>query len=498
MITPQQTAQIAQVLKANAPTPSGGGSGGGWYSQVTQSQPATQTASQPTKTQTASPISSDVQDAGTQLNSDMSDTSTNPLEKGVRASSDVATGVTNVAADVIPGGKTALGAVGKVAGAGVDAAGNIGNTLADLATKVHLMSPEQKAAYDKANSDFASSDSGKNISQIATDLAAAGNTAGTILGAEGGATAGDKAVGLAKTGTGAIKDAATSALKSDPVAQAAQKTAKDAATLKANIADATQRATPDYESMNPTQKANLRTQPAINGKERVPENTNVFGKRTPTPNAVETAGGTELGSIKGYKPSMTNLQVYHLGTSEVAKAENALMSSVEGEKVILPKKEMVSTVKKAVDAVTQKSLILTNADPYIKQYIRVTENAAKELPGTVKGVITLRRALDSAYKNARGRLAFSPDKLSSLDEIHEAGRDALNQKAISSAKNTDVAASFQKQFHILKALDEVGRRADREGGSGVARFMQQHPALVKGAKTVARTAGLGAIVHVAE
>lgn len=470
-----------------------------YASQVQGYKSATQTVTP--KTTSPSPISSDIQDAGSQLDTDMNDTSTNPLEKGVRAASDIATGVTNVAADVIPGGKAVLGAAGKVAGAGIDAAGNIGNTLADLATKVHLMSPEQKATYDKANSDFASSDSGKNISKIATDLAAAGNTAGTILGASEGAGAIDsgitKGANITKAGAGAVKDAATSALKGDPAAQAAQQAAKDAATKQANTAAAIKDATPDYESMNPTQKAKLRTQSAVNGVPRVQEGGTVKG-RTVTPTKSEIAAGTELSNVKGYSPSMTNLEKSNLIQSEITNQAKTVRAGLAKEGIAVPPKEVLGVVTRAINKIPDTSLLVSKADPVIKNYTRVVRNAITKAPGTMEGMLDVRQALDQAYNNARGGLAYNSDKLASIDEIHKAGRDALNNYITDKAKNTPYEASMKTQTNLYRALDEVGRRADREAGSSVGRFVQQHPTAVKIGKTVGRATGLGALVHLAE
>ena len=107
------------------------------------------------------------------------------IERGVGAASSAALAIPNVVADVIPGGKTALNAVGGAFNAATGAAGNIGNLLADISQKIGLMSPEQRAAYDKANADFANSESGKTTTNVADTLNSLGNIANTILGAKG-------------------------------------------------------------------------------------------------------------------------------------------------------------------------------------------------------------------------------------------------------------------------------------------------------------------------
>lgn len=116
------------------------------------------------------------------------------LQEGVRAASDAASAIPSTVADVIPFGKDALGAAGKVLTAATDTAGNIGNILASLTQKIGLMSPEQRAKYDKANQDFANSDAGQNVTNVADTLNNLGNIANIILGAKGGADAAQTAV----------------------------------------------------------------------------------------------------------------------------------------------------------------------------------------------------------------------------------------------------------------------------------------------------------------
>lgn len=447
------------------------------------------------KTPAENPIVSDVKDAGSKVEGDMSDTSTNPLEKGVRAASDVATGVTDVAADAIPAGKEALDTISNVTGAGIDAAGNIGNTLADLSQKLHLMSPEQREAYDKANSEFANSESGKTVTRIATDLAAAGNVAGTILGAGEGAGAVDSTISKVKEVAPAIKDTVVTAVKGTPEAQAAA-TAKAQAAIKAsNTAAGIKDATPDYDSMTPTQKAKLRTQPAVDGTPRVVENPNMTGKRTTTPTKSEIEAGTELANVKGYSPSMTNLEKSNLAQSEITTRAKALRTALGKEKILVPPKEALGVVTRAINKIPDTSILVSKADPVIRNYTRVVRNAIAKAPGTMEGMLDVRQAMDSAYNNARGGLAYGSDKLASIDEIHRAGRDALNKYITDKAKNTPYEASLKGQTNLYRALDEVGDRADREAGSAVGRFVQNHPVVAGLAKAGVKAAGFGAGLH---
>lgn len=133
----------------------------------------------------------DIQSAGDSVHSDIAGTDESsgksPLQRGIKATSDAASGVVNTVADVIPGGKAILGVASQALNAGTNVAGNIGNTLADLSQKIGLMSPEQRSKFDKANEDFANSSAGQKATNVAETLGNLGNIANTILGAEGGA-----------------------------------------------------------------------------------------------------------------------------------------------------------------------------------------------------------------------------------------------------------------------------------------------------------------------
>lgn len=191
MISSTQMAQLKQVVPPAGGTP-GSSPSGGWYSQVTGQQP-TSPALPTTPTTDSTPVVSNPLDDINKAGSDVSDAvdgtgnyeGKTPLMRGIGAASSAAMAIPNVVADVIPGGKSALNAVGTGFKDATDFAGNIGNTLADISQKVGLMSPEQRAAYDKANSDFANSDAGKQTTDLATTLQNLGNIANTILGAKG-------------------------------------------------------------------------------------------------------------------------------------------------------------------------------------------------------------------------------------------------------------------------------------------------------------------------
>lgn len=423
-------------------------------------------------------VGTDLSTAGGNAASTLQDDSKPTVVRGLEATNDVAGGAISAAAETLPQPvREAAGAVGK-------AGGDIVSWLGE------------KLGSTKMAQDFVTQhpDAAKTLSQYAEGGQAAGGLAGDILGAEGGATAGAKSIDLGKAGVSGAKNVVASSAANSTAQATADAAAKAAATGKANLADAISRSTPDFESMNPTQKSNLINQ-SVKGQPRVVENTKLGGKRTVTPNSKEIAAGTELSKVPGYDSKMTNLQIHNLGKAAIAGSAKTLESSLEGEKILVPPKEIMSVVKKAVAKVPNESLVLSKADPAIKQYLRVTQNAIEKSPGNLKGVLQVRKLMDTAYNNAKGKLAFSPDKISSLDEVHTAARDALNEHLIKTARSTPAEALLKSQSNIYKALDEVGRRATREAGSKAGRFVQQHPTITKIGRTAATVGGFGAAIH---
>ena len=240
---------MAQYGYTPPAAPAGGSNSGDWYSQVTAKTPGapvpvaspglpgSHAFATPTAPLVSNPVA-DINKAGADVNADIT-TPGNPIVQGTKAASDAAMAIPNVVADVIPGGKAALGAIGDIFGKATNIAGNIGNTMADITQKLGMMSPEQRAQYDKQAADFANSATGQDTTKIAETLNNLGNIANVILGAKGGAegaqTVADAvpgAIDTVKQGAATIKNAVTKT----PEETAAANAASDAAKIKA-VAD---------------------------------------------------------------------------------------------------------------------------------------------------------------------------------------------------------------------------------------------------------------------
>lgn len=246
------------------------------------------------------------------------------------------------------------------------------------------------------------------------------------------------------------------------------------------VQSALDRIAPDVNAMTDVQRTKLAGESVREGSATTPRlNEGGFLKgRTVNLTPAEKKAAQTLSEVPGYSPKLTNLETHNLIQKEIGSTADKLATSLQNEKQILPRKEIVSVVKKAVDEVPQESLLLQKSDPVIKNYMRVARNAVDQNDGTLKGVLDVRKTMDAAYENARGKLAFGSDKISALDDVHKAGRNALNDYLIEHANNTDVKALLQKQSQLYTADDAILPKVGGEAGSTVKRaynVVKEHP-----------------------
>lgn len=430
-------------------------------------------------------ISSDVQNAGEGVNDAITGQGNyegqGTLQRATGAVSEAAGAVPKVASELLPTPvKRALGAVG-------NAAGGIVNWLGDKLGNTKLAQDFVQNHPDAANA----------LSQMAGIGQNVGNTAGDILAVGGGTAATEGVASKAAEVAPKVGEMASNAAEkvTNTISGTASKLNPIKSPTQGEILDnAIKDATPSYSKklIGETVK-----QPDGSSVPRVQEGSGIIKGRTVTTSPLETEVGTELSKVPGYDSKATNLEKYNSVQPELKSRAQALTKSLADENVLRPPKEIINVVKKAINGTSDESLLLQKSDPAIKQYMRVVDNAVKSNDGTLLGELKVRQALDSAYKNARGKMAFGDGKISVLDEIHTSARDALNQDLIDHAKSTDVKSSLRSQWNLNRAADVLRDKAEVEGNSTVERLMKSHPVATKALKAVGRIAGVGEAVHIA-
>lgn len=305
------------------------------------------------------------------------------------------------------------------------------------------------------------------------------------LTAGGEAPEGDIKTGITdtvKSGVDTIKKVGDS-FKPSPEDLIAKQTAK-AEALKAN---ALKDVTPDYETATPTQKAKM----VANGE--VQEGGMTKG-RTLTSNPLHESAAEELSKLPGYDSAKTFLEKHRLAKQAFTDEAKNLETKLGDKKIVVPKRTMVKQIGSAIKQAADESLLIAKSDPVVDNFMRVVGRASSRVEGTLKGALDLKKQITSAYRNARGKLAFNSDKIAPLDDLNRAANNALKQFLIDHAPDAETEASFKRQFDLATAMENLVPKAVKEGGSSVERFIKKHPLVTKGAKTVGRYTGLGEVI----
>lgn len=346
---------------------------------------------------------------------------------------------------------------------------------------------------------FAQSHAGQTTARVATDLGNAGNIAGTITGLGEGADLANKGITALNTST----PGEPSGISSE-------------AQLQSRIQDAT-----------PAYNENMVGQNVMTADTVDAQGNPVKGKITPriaseggssklsttarpvTTSASETAAGTEANNIPNYPDKGTALEKM-LSTQDAisTEAENMrgslqaedkaspLDTTAEKTKVAdiiksnLPKEiqdklgyispadeaklpPAAKAYREALISNQEETLPKTAAGRYYQQVL----DAVKEYDGTREGKLDLRQTIDSAYKQARGKLAFGGDSGNAIDEVNSDIRKSLNKDLADTTKNSDTQASLKRQSNLYNHKEVLTEKAQAESNTNFGKLEQKYPSL---------------------
>lgn len=275
---------------------------------------------------------------------------------------------------------------------------------------------------------------------------------------------------------------------------------------------------------------------------RVNEGKGMLGNRTVNTSAGEAAQGQELANVENYPDKGTNLQKSQaVGTAIGQEAEN-MRGGLQTEDQQAPldteaqKTKVTNIVKSQLPADIQQSLgVLSPEDEQFMKdmsskagtpepeggfkdqpagrvpglpktaagrFYQAVSDAVKGYDGTREGILNLRQSIDSAYENARGKLAWGSDQSNEIDEVNRDIRNSLNKEMGDITQNTDTQSSLKKQSNLYRAKDTLETKAKTEASSKIGRFYQRHPLLhrlatrefLRTAATLTGTAALTAFI----
>jgi len=380
------------------------------------------------------------------------------------------------------------------------ATGGAGNAMNDIQTAVSKAAQAHPVLAKALNDAFV----------VATTAAGAGSVD----------TAGDAAINKSAIETGYKPEPTGFEPKpATPTPAATQTTG----TLASRIKDAT----PDYNpKMVGTNVKNSAGEivPRIAG-----EGKGLNGERPVTTSGSEIDSGTELNNIKDYPDKGTNLEKQLAIDKAISTEAQSMRSGLQAEDKASP-----------LDASTEKikvgDIVKSNLPPEIREkigylspedeaklspnakiyrqaqisnqeetmpktaagrYYRQVLDAVDAYDGTRQGKLDLRQAIDTAYKNARGKLAFGSDSGNVIDETNTDIRNGLNKDLTDTTKNTDIQASLQRQTNLYRASDTITAKARAESATAFGRIEQKYPTLRMVARQLQRQ-GVLIPLHIVE
>lgn len=131
------------------------------------------------------------------------------------------------------------------------------------------------------------------------------------------------------------------------------------------------------------------------------------------------------------------------------------------------------------------------------RYYEDVYNALRDYDGTREGKLDLRQTIDSAYKQARGKLAFGSDSSNAIDEVNTDVRNSLNKDLADTTKNSDTQASLKRQSNLYNHKDVLTQKAQAESNTNFGKLEQKYPSL-KRLVSIAQRQGIMLPIRIAE
>ncbi len=240
-----------------------------------------------------------------------------------------------------------------------------------------------------------------------------------------------------------------------------------------------------------TQKA---TESAIKtGK--VLENKGVIGSRVikdaiPNFDAIKSTVET----VPGLSRKNTLLQNSNLIHDEISNTAEVLKTQLRDKGFFSPNefKGFIDNVKLELK---DNPLLVGDAEKVAEKISNKFSSLVKKNGYTPEGLLNARKELDLWMKSQKGSGIFDPSKEGAvsiaLRAIRQGGNDFLAQRV------PDVAVKdlLSRQSNLFNAIENIAKKASKEGGSKLQRFIKSNPGKVKVLKTGATLVGGGLIAN---
>lgn len=199
----------------------------------------------------------------------------------------------------------------------------------------------------------------------------------------------------------------------------------------------------------------------------------VFKGRTRKPTKWDIAIATEVKKIEGVWPWKTVLENNNLILDQIGKLDDDLISKIEANDVLIPKKETMSAIKRVKTRLADNPLLVWDAEKIAQKMINKFEAIVKDNPWKASGLLKSRRDFDAWIKTQKWTNVFDPKNESALTIALREIRTTANDLADTKAVNVDLKDTLKRQSNLFRAVEQTAPKARLEAWSAVWRLMQK-------------------------
>lgn len=267
------------------------------------------------------------------------------------------------------------------------------------------------------------------------------------------------------------KGVAVAAREVTPVAARAARGLEEAAEVQTQVA----RKGFAQELVQPKQTKKVITEQIKGGQI---EEGGLFSGRSIIPTASERAIIEEVSRIPNVTPQNTLLQNANIVRGEIGNTAKELVSKLEANDVIFPRRELNSFLNAAKETLKLNPALVGDAAKSADKILDQFERILKTKKSSASGLLEARKELDRFIQTQKGAKAFDPATENAfsiaLREIRQGANEFLDAKAI----DVDVKGLLKKQSNLFRAIDNIAPKAAEEASTAIGRGLQRATEIV--------------------
>jgi hypothetical protein len=202
-----------------------------------------------------------------------------------------------------------------------------------------------------------------------------------------------------------------------------------------------------------------------------------FKKSVIAPTKSELKAAQEVMQVEGVSTSNTLQQNYNVIRDAVSKQADDLITQLSANDFIVPKREVMASLKKAADKLKTAPLIVGEAEKTAQKLLAGARRFINENPGTGTGLLKARKSYDKWVLGQKPK-AFDAKAENAFTIANREVRNSMNDLLDAKAPNVGVKESLRKQSSLLNALDNLAPKAAKEADTAIGRAANKMFSLV--------------------